>query len=283
MFSPISSRRSPSSHSDLGSSIRSRVSSGLSRTQGGSGPSGQPTGLSEQVAGSTAAAEADRIRQSVMARFQDGFDSSGPSGISGLSGRPNLTGITPPTRPSSLGGMPSPTSPSPTSPSPTSPSQTPPTGTSELSSPTDTSGTTDTSSVPKSGDPQLDQWDSTIAQEAQKWGVPPENLKALIALESGGDPNATQINPQYGNTYGLCQINQAIWGETAAQRGYDLNTPEGQIGFAASLLSDYHKQTGSWDQAHSMYFNPAGTGDSVNGTSNSQYIAKIHEYIDSWK
>ncbi len=137
------------------------------------------------------------------------------------------------------------------------------------------SGSTDTSGVPKSGDPMLDQWDGTIAKEAEKWGVPPENLKALIALESGGDPNATQINPTHGNTYGLAQINQSIWGETAAQRGYDLNTPEGQIGFAASLLKDHYNQTGDWDQAHSMYFNPSGTGDSVNGTSNAQYITNF--------
>jgi hypothetical protein len=31
-----------------------------------------------------------------------------------------------------------------------------------------------------------------------------------------------------------------------------------------------------------MYFNPAGTGDSVNGTRNADYVAKINGYINSW-
>jgi soluble lytic murein transglycosylase-like protein len=157
-----------------------------------------------------------------------------------------------------------------------------PTGTAAPS--TDSTSPTDpgaVGTVGKSGDPQVDQWDPIIEQEAAKWGVPPDRLKAVMMLESGGDPNATQINPQHGNTYGLMQVNQAIWGETAAQRGYDLGTPEGQIGFAASLLRDYYDQTGSWDAAHSMYFNPAGTGDSVNGTSNQQYIDTIHDLMNS--
>jgi hypothetical protein len=253
MFSPVSSRPSPSSQNhDLGSSIRSRVSAGLSRPQ---------AGLSKPSAGSTAAAEGQRIREEVHSRISDGFDSSSTPRAGG--------GVTSPMRPSSPSGTPRP----------------PMSGSAPAEKPYGVpgmDGATGTSGVPKSGNPMLDQWDSTIAQEAGKWGVPPENLKALIALESGGDPNATQINPQHGNTYGLAQINQSIWGGTAAQRGYDLNTPEGQIGFAASLLRDYYNQTGSWDQAHSMYFNPSGTGDSVNGTSNAQYIAKIHEFINSW-
>jgi hypothetical protein len=207
-----------------------------------------------------------------MSRISDGFEASSTRGT-GSSTRP--TGVPSPSAgaaPSAPGGLGSPTAPGTSGSTPAEqPYEVP-----------GMSGSTDTSSVPKSGDPMLDQWDPIIAQEAEKWGVPPENLKALIALESGGDPNATQINPTHGNTYGLAQINQGIWGETAAQRGYDLNSPEGQIGFAASLLRDHYNQTGDWDQAHSMYFNPSGTGDSVNGTSNAQYIAKIHEYINSW-
>lgn len=262
MFSPVSSRPSSSSHNDLGSSIRSRVSEGLSRSPaGGSSSSRGPAGLSDQGASSTAAAEAQRIRQSVLSRISDGFDSpSAPS--SKMGGTSSM-------KPSSTGGMSQPSM------NGSAPAEKP-YGIPGMDKPSDTSG------VPKSGNPQLDQWDPIIAQEAEKWGVPPENLKALIALESGGDPNATQINPTHGNTYGLAQINQSIWGGTAAQRGYDLNTPEGQIGFAASLLRDHYNQTGDWDQAHSMYFNPSGTGDSVNGTSNAQYIAKIHEFINSW-
>jgi hypothetical protein len=266
--SPVSSRPSSSGDSDLGSSIRNRVSEGLSRSPAGkSSTSGTPGGLSDKATGSTAAAEAQRIRDSVHARISDGFDRAkmpsskmggtspaAPGGLGGTPSQPPMKGSSPAEKPYDMPGM----------------------DNAGMDKPTGTSG------VPKSGNPMLDQWDGTIAKEAEKWGVPPENLKALIALESGGDPNATQINPTHGNTYGLAQINQSIWGGTAAQRGYDLNSPEGQIGFAASLLRDHYNQTGDWDQAHSMYFNPSGTGDSVNGTSNAQYIAKIHELINSW-
>ncbi len=229
--------------------------------------SSQPAGASETAAGAAAGAaaaeEANRVRQAILTRYSDGFDGATPAvggGVSPTSGMPDLTGTSAP------GG--------------TAPTSAAPTGTEGYG----TAGeVAPTSGVPTSGDPMLDQWDPLIAQESAKWGVPPENLKALIAVESGGDPNAVQVNPQYGNTYGLCQVNPEIWGETAAQRGYDLATPEGNVGFAASLLRDHYDTTGSWDQAHSMYFNPAGTGDSVNGTSNDAYVAKINEYINSWR
>lgn len=127
--------------------------------------------------------------------------------------------------------------------------------------------------------PALDRWDRTILSEAAKWGVPPERIKAMMALESGGDPNALQVNPTYGDTPGLMQINPKIWGGEAARLGYDLKSPEGQIGMASYLLREGYKATGSWDGASSWYFNPSGTGDSVNGTTNAQYVAKVNDYI----
>lgn len=125
----------------------------------------------------------------------------------------------------------------------------------------------------------MDRWDGDILREAEKWGVPPENLKALIALESEGNPDAHQVNPTYGDTHGLGQINAAIWGPKANELGYDLNSPEGQIGMAAYLLHQGYQERGSWDGAHNWYFNPSGTGDSVNGTTNDGYIGRIHDLI----
>lgn len=125
--------------------------------------------------------------------------------------------------------------------------------------------------------PQLDRWDDTIVAEASKWGVPPERIKAMMAIESGGDPSALQRNPTYGDTAGLMQINATIWGDEARRLGYDLNTPEGQIGMASWMLKQGYNERGSWDGATSWYFNPSGTGDSVNGTTNAQYINRVHE------
>jgi hypothetical protein len=91
---------------------------------------------------------------------------------------------------------------------------------------------TDGFDAPRSGNPLLDRWDSLIGEEARRWGVSPEKLKALVAMDSGGDPRQ-----------GLVQIDRQLWGRTAAARGCDLDTPRGQLGFAASLLRDYEQQT----------------------------------------
>ncbi len=127
--------------------------------------------------------------------------------------------------------------------------------------------------------PNLDRWDDQVLAAGERWGVPPERIKAMMAIESGGDPGAYQVNPQHGDTAGLMQINQAIWGDEARRLGYDLNTPDGQIGMAGYLLKLGHDTTGTWDGATSWYFNPSGQGDSVNGTTNQQYIDQTNRYI----
>jgi hypothetical protein len=127
----------------------------------------------------------------------------------------------------------------------------------------------------------VDRWDAQIIDAANKHGVPPEQLKAMVWIETGGagNPDAVQINPTHGNTYGLTQINPIYWAADAAQLGYDLDTVEGQLGMGAYILKIGYDTTGSWDGASSWYFNPSGTGDSVNGTSNNQYISKLHELM----
>ncbi len=127
----------------------------------------------------------------------------------------------------------------------------------------------------------VDQWDAQIVEAAERWGVPAAQLKAMVWIETGGagDPNAVQINPYYGNTYGLTQINPIYWKDTATNLGYDLNTVEGQLGMGAYILREGYNVTGSWDGASSWYFNPAGTGDAVNNTTNAEYIARMHELM----
>lgn len=136
------------------------------------------------------------------------------------------------------------------------------------------------SDLPSMGD-AVDQWDAQIIEAADRWGVPAAQLKAMVWIETGGagDPNAVQVNPYYGNTYGLTQINPKYWAEPAANLGYDLNTVEGQLGMGAYILRQGYDVTGSWDGASSWYFNPAGTGDAVNNTTNAEYIARMHELM----
>lgn len=127
----------------------------------------------------------------------------------------------------------------------------------------------------------IDQWDPQIVEAAEKWGVPATQLKAMVWIETGGlgNPDAVQNNEKYGNTYGLTQINRGIWEDTAIALGYDLDTVEGQLGMGAYLLRQGYETRGTWDGATSWYFNPSGTGDSENGTTNAQYIARMHELM----
>lgn len=127
----------------------------------------------------------------------------------------------------------------------------------------------------------VDRWDAQIVEAAEKWGVPAAQLKAMVWIETGGagDPNAVQINPTFGNTYGLTQINPKYWADEAATLGYDLSTVEGQLGMGAYILRQGYETTGTWDGASSWYFNPSSTGDAVNGTTNSEYIARMHELM----
>ena len=130
----------------------------------------------------------------------------------------------------------------------------------------------------------IDQWDGAVSAAASKYGVDPNRIKAHMMIESGGTGSmgSTQVNPTYGNTYGMMQINPAIWEGTLRAQGIDMYTPEGNIAGAAYILSSLYKQYGDWDKASSAYFlgNPNWQGgDTVNGTSGPQYQKALNGYI----
>jgi hypothetical protein len=80
----------------------------------------------------------------------------------------------------------------------------------------------------------LNQWDPIINEAAAKYGVDPAIIKAAIAMESAGNPDAK--NPA-SSSAGLLQIQPEWHAESAAALGYDLNTPEGQVGYFAALIA----------------------------------------------
>jgi murein DD-endopeptidase MepM/ murein hydrolase activator NlpD len=128
----------------------------------------------------------------------------------------------------------------------------------------------------------IDKWDSAVAAAAAKYGVDPNRLKAHMMIESGGNPDAVQNNPTHGNTYGMMQINPAIWNAQLQAQGINMYTPEGNIMGAAYILSTLNQQYGSWDAASSAYFtgNPNWNGvDTVNGTTGNQYQSTLNGYI----
>jgi hypothetical protein len=128
----------------------------------------------------------------------------------------------------------------------------------------------------------VNRWDAAVQAAAQKYGVDPNRIKAHMRIESGGEAGAVQQNAANGNTYGLMQINPAIWSSTLAAQGIDMNTPEGNIMGAAYILADGYKRYGNWDQASSAFFlgNPNWQGaDTANGNTGSWYQSKLNGYM----
>jgi cell wall-associated NlpC family hydrolase len=128
----------------------------------------------------------------------------------------------------------------------------------------------------------VNRWDAAVQAAAQKYGVDPNRIKAHMRIESGGEAGAVQQNAANGNTYGLMQINPAIWSSTLAAQGIDMNTPEGNIMGAAYILADGYKRYGNWDQASSAFFlgNPNWVGaDTANGNSGSWYQSTLNGYM----
>lgn len=75
-------------------------------------------------------------------------------------------------------------------------------------------------------------WRPETWKADRRHGVPWSMLEAMMVVESGGKVDAR--NPS-GAT-GLMQIKPAIWQRLATPFGYDLQTPQGQIGMAGAIL-----------------------------------------------
>ena len=89
---------------------------------------------------------------------------------------------------------------------------------------------------------QMDQWDDLIIEMANKYGMDPALIKAVMYQESGGDPNAT--SPV--GAMGLMQLMPGTAAEVASQLGwssYDPYNAEQSIEmgtyYLANLISTY--------------------------------------------
>lgn len=148
---------------------------------------------------------------------------------------------------------------------------------------------------------RITRYDPRIIETEKATGVPRENMRALVTIESQGNSQAIQRNPQYGDTYGLTQVNPAIWGPLIVKAtralpnvpdlensaGYNelanaLLNPDVAILAAGYLLESLHDEGRTWDQAHSKFFTWTddwnGT-DSVNKTTGAQYARAFRELV----
>lgn len=118
------------------------------------------------------------------------------------------------------------------------------------------------------------RWKPLLEEAERQFGVPWDVLAAIMAIESGGNPNAR--SPQ--GAVGLMQIMPNYHAGRASKYGGNLWDPRTNIFTAADFLSELYRRYGSWDKAAAAYFgaidargNITGARDAV-GTSGYQYV-----------
>lgn len=119
------------------------------------------------------------------------------------------------------------------------------------------------------------RWKDLLQEAERQFGVPWEVLGAIMAIESGGNPNAR--SPQ--GAIGLMQIMPNYHAGRAAKYGGNLWDPRTNIFTAADYLAELYRRYGSWEKAAAAYFgaidaygNITGARDAV-GTSGYQYVS----------
>lgn len=105
----------------------------------------------------------------------------------------------------------------------------------------------------------VERWSDAINASASKYGVPVNLVKAIMKLESGGDPNAVGAP----GVWGPMQVHSGVWGQ--GPWSYD---PVANIDKGVEILAGNYRQYGSWDMAIQAYL---GFGTDMYGTSNTEY------------
>jgi len=90
----------------------------------------------------------------------------------------------------------------------------------------------------------VERWSAQIDQAAATYGIPAGLIKAVMKLESGGDPEAAGA----AGVWGPMQVNSDAWGY-----GPWSTDPTANIMKGAEILSSYYQQYGNWRDALRHY------------------------------
>ncbi len=130
------------------------------------------------------------------------------------------------------------------------------------------------------GDKNMDQWDTQIAEAAKSTGLPANYIKATIWAESNGNPNDPSKNPDGKHTdLGVMQESDYTYSDVMkdqpnAPRGLKASNPADNIMMGAWELKDkYEKAGNSLEGASKAYRGHDDSGDSV-------YAANVLTYMD---
>lgn len=121
----------------------------------------------------------------------------------------------------------------------------------------------------------INRWDNLVLQASQQTGVPANVIKAIMRIESQGNPNA--LSPQ--GYYGLMQIGpQSAVPEYMKSRSW-LSDPANQVlAGATELLNKYNYMgTGSWTDAARAYLGLGGVD--AFGTDQWTYANRFNQYM----
>jgi cell wall-associated NlpC family hydrolase len=93
-------------------------------------------------------------------------------------------------------------------------------------------------------------WIAFLAQAATEFDIPLSVLRAVLSVESGGDP--VHLNAATGAT-GLMQVRPEIAATASRNYGPELNNPATNVRIAADYLSRAYQQFGNWDFAYAAF------------------------------
>jgi len=127
------------------------------------------------------------------------------------------------------------------------------------------------------------RWKADIQAAAAQHGIPWELLAAVVAVESGGDPQAKSP----AGAVGLAQVMPQYHAGRASKYGGDLTDPRVNLLVAAEILKENYQRYGDWDKAIAAYFgaidaqgNITDAQDAV-GTTGTKYVKLVKSYWDA--
>jgi cell wall-associated NlpC family hydrolase len=120
-------------------------------------------------------------------------------------------------------------------------------------------------------------WLDLINQAADDAQAPWQVLAAIMAIESGGNPNALSA----AGAVGLMQLMPASWSGLAQTYGANIWDPYTNIRTAAAILVAAKDKWGTWDQAAAAYFGALDAQGAITdardayGTTGPQYVERF--------
>lgn len=123
----------------------------------------------------------------------------------------------------------------------------------------------------------VNQDDTYFIQYGHLYGVPPEWLKSMMVVETGGQ----MIWNQGGSgAYGTMQIKESDWGWVARKYGYDLQTREGQVATAAAIVGKHGKGSDYKERFLESYYPIRNADGSLCLTCQGEDGGTPQQYLD---